>query len=62
MRTSLKLAAVGLAAAASFLLLGSAPAQAATPNGNSIAGLPVGQLSSSLPIGQLPIGKLPIIG
>ena len=62
MRTSIKLAALGLAAAASFLLLGSAPAQAATPGGNNIAGLPVGQLSSGLPLGQLPIGKLPLLG
>jgi hypothetical protein len=62
MRISVKLAAVGLAAAAGLLLFGAAPAQAAPPGSNSLNGVPVGKVPQ-LPLGQLPLGgKLPLLG
>ncbi len=62
MRTSLKLAVVGLAATAGLLLFGAVPAQAAVPGANSLNGVPVGALPQ-LPLDKLPInGKLPLLG
>jgi hypothetical protein len=49
-----KLAAIGIAAAASFLPLGAVSAQAAPPGGNSFSGVPVGKLPH-LPLEQLPL-------